>query len=327
MASRALMEQLDQAVQGLLLRPKSSLSSVDANLRPLLQVAAGLRGLPRRDFKARLKAELQGKTKVSIAAEPTPTFKRAGFHTITPYIVVREAQQVIEFVRQTFGAEGAILGIGSAGGIHAEYKIGDSMVMIGGGAEAKMTAAPAALHVYVNDVDAVYERAVQAGGITIHAPEDRFYGDRDASVEDVAGNHWYIATNLTTGGAPQGMRSVTPCLLPKGAPEVMEFLKRALGAEELSRHASPQGIIRHATMRIGDSMIEMGEAHGPYQPMPSMFYLYVESADESYQRAIEAGAKSISAPGDQPYGDRVGGVADPFGNQWFLATHLGHEKK
>ena len=326
MVKRTLMNQLDRAVQNVLLHTSVDIPASDAELQPLLRVAVGLHGLPRESFKARLKAELEGMTKMNATAEVTTTFIRQGFHTITPYIAVREAQQVIDFVTSTFGAEGTIMGMGSAGGIHAEYQIGDSMVMIGGGAEAKITPMPASLHVYVTDVDAAYERALQAGAISLMAPGDRVYGDRDASVQDVAGNHWYIGTHKATGHAPEGLRSVTPYLNPKGAPEVMEFLKRAFGAEEIARHASPQGVILHATMRIGDSMLEMGEAHGQFQPMPSMFYLYVDNADEWYQRALNAGATSLSVPADQPYGDRVAGVTDPFGYQWHVATHIGRQQ-
>ena len=325
MAKRTRSEQLDQAVQALLSRQSHS-QSVEGVLEPLLRVARGLRGLPGPDFKTRLREELEGESKVNIAAEAAPAFMREGFHTLTPYIAVREAQQVIEFVKQVFGGEGKIMGTGSAGGIHAEYRIGNSMVMVGGGSEAKMTPMPTALHVYVRDVDAAYERALQAGATSLMPPTDKFYGDRDASVKDVAGNHWYIGTHLASGHIPQGLRSVTPCLHPKGTPAVIDFLKRAFGAEEVTRHASPTGVIQHATVRIGDSMIEMGEAHGPFQPMPSM-YLYFDNADEWYERALKAGATSLSAPTDQPYGDRVGGVTDPSGNQWFVATHLGGESR
>jgi uncharacterized glyoxalase superfamily protein PhnB len=66
----------------------------------------------------------------------------------------------------------------------------------------------------------------------------------------------------------------------------------------------------------------MGEAQGPYQPMPTMFYLYVPNCDELYRRALAAGATSISEPKDQPYGDRSGAVKDVFGNQWYIATHF-----
>ncbi len=66
----------------------------------------------------------------------------------------------------------------------------------------------------------------------------------------------------------------------------------------------------------------MGEAHGKYRPLQSMFYLYVPDCDSVYRRALAAGATSIAEPQDHPYGDRSGGVQDPFGNQWYIATHI-----
>jgi len=322
MTKGRLMEQLDQAVQALLQRPEAGIGSADAELQPLLQVAFELRGLPRESFKARLKAELESKTKIVSTSEGPANFKREGFHTVTPYIAVREPEKVIAFMKTTFGAEGAILGTGSANGIHAEYRIGDSMVMVGGGADAKITPMPTALHVYVRDVDQTYERAIGAGATTITKPQDRPYGDRDAGVQDEAGNQWYIGTNKATGYIREGLHDVTPCLLPHGTPQVIDFLKSAFQAEETERHATPKGVVVHATVRIGDSIIELGEAHGPFQPMPTMFYLYVEDADAWYERAIQAGAISISPPTDQHYGDRVAAVRDPFGNEWYMATRI-----
>jgi PhnB protein len=317
MTKRMVAEQLDQAVQVFLGRPDARTEPVAAEIEPLLQITAGLRGLPRESFKAKLKAELESKTK---GTEESANFKREGFHTVTTYIAVREPEKVIAFMKATFGAEGSILGTGSGRGIHAEYRIGDSMVMIGGGAQAEFTPMPAALHVYVRDVDAAYERAIQAGATTITKPQDRPYGDRDAGVQDEAGN---IGTNKATGYRREGLGDVTPCLLPKGTPQVIDFLMRAFQADEVERHATRQGTIQHATVRIGDSIIELGEAHGPFQPMPTMFYLYVENADAWYERAMQAGATSISPPADQHYGDRVAAVQDPFGNEWYMATHIG----
>ena len=103
---------------------------------------------------------------------------------------------------------------------------------------------------------------------------------------------------------------------------MISFLRRAFGAEELEKYASPDGVIHHAKIKIGDSMLEMGEAHGPYQPMPSTFYLYVPNVDATYSRALNAGATSTSEPVDQPYGDRSAGVKDVFGNQWYIATQI-----
>jgi PhnB protein len=248
-------------------------------------------------------------------------FMREGFHTITPYIAVREAHEVIEFVKEVFGAEGQILGTGSGGGIHAEYKIGDSMVMIGGAGEWQGTPTPTALHVYVDNVDDVFEKAVKAGATIIRGPADMPYGDREASVKDAGGNHWYIAHHLKPVEPVEGFHTVTTTLHPKGTPRVIDFLQRAFGGEEIFR-AESGGVIRYASVRIGNSMISMGEAHGEFQPMPTMFYLYVPDTDALYKRALAAGATSLGEPADQPYGDRNAAVKDPFGNSWYIATHV-----
>jgi uncharacterized glyoxalase superfamily protein PhnB len=157
----------------------------------------------------------------------------------------------------------------------------------------------------------------------VHAPVDQPYGDREASVRDPFGNYWYIATHTAGAGhRPEGLRTVTPYLHPRGAGEFVEFLKDALGAEEVDRHEEA-GVIRHAKVRIGDSVVEMGEAHGPWQPMPTTFYLYVDDADALYERAVRAGATALQPPAPQPYGDRTGSIRDPQGNTWYLATHGG----
>jgi len=89
------------------------------------------------------------------------------------------------------------------------------------------------------------------------------------------------------------------------------------------RHQSDEGYVYHAKVRIGDSIVEMGEARDPSQPMPTAIYLYVEDVDAMYERAVKAGATSVLPPTDQPYGDRNAWVNDPFGNVWYLATTIG----
>lgn len=319
MANVSLIEQLDGAVEAIIASPDAPLPSVDARVAALIRVAAELRDLPRADFKARLKADLERSASMTTAAvKPI----REGFHTITPYLIVPGAAELIDFVKQAFGAEELYRGTGSAGGIHAEVKIGDSIVMIGGGAALQRTPMPTGIHLYVKDADAVYERALQAGAISMHAPVDQVYGDREASVKDLSGNHWYIATHKATGHMPEGLRTVTPFLHPRGADRMIDFLKEAFGAEEESRAQSSDGVIHHATLMIGDSMIEMGEAHGQSQPMATAFFMYVDDVDALYQRALAAGAASRGEPTDQPYGDRVAGVSDPFDNVWYIATHI-----
>ncbi len=330
MAKRSPFDPLDLAVQAVVTGRRAR-PPADAKLAALARVAADLRGLPREEFKGRLKKDLERRGTMAstgrLAAEPQRETAvkpiREGFRTVTPYLVAREAEGLIEFIKRAFDAEGQIYGIGSAGGIHAEYRIGDTMLMVGGGVagrEFRGKAMPTALHLYVEDADAVYRRAIAAGATSLAEPVDQPYGDREGGVKDLAGNYWYIATHKATGHAPEGFPSVTAYLHPLRAEPVIQFLKRAFGAVELGRHASPEGVIQHATVKIRDSFLEMGEAHGKFQPMPTMFNLYVDDADAWYRRAMAAGATSISEPADQPYGARVGGVTDPFGNMWYLAT-------
>ena len=248
-----------------------------------------------------------------------------GFHMVTPYIVTRDADAILDFAKDAFGAEILVRAVGPAGGIHGEVRIGDTMLMMGGGvpgtpfpSEPKLTA----LHVYVEDTDAVYRKALQAGATSVGEPQDHEYGERGASVKDPSGNFWYIATHKGESYVPKGLHSVNVYLHPLRAEPVIGFLKRAFGAQEIAKYASPDGVVHHAEIRIGDSVVEMGEAHGPYQPMPSMFYVYVPDCDALYKRAIAAGAKSLHELTDQPYGDRNGAVTDPFGNVWYVATHV-----
>lgn len=256
--------------------------------------------------------------------EKVPAIPR-GYHTVTPYIIAQDADAVIDFVKKTFAGEETFRAVGSAGGYHCEMRVEDSMLMIGGGGKGvswKGESMPGAFHVYVRDCDAAYQRALDAGGASLMAPADQEYGERSASVIDAGGNHWYIATFKKTGYKWEGAPTIQPYLHPLRGEPVINFLKRAFGAQETGRFASPDGVIHHATLKVGDSYLEMGEAHGPYQPMKSMFYLYVPKVDDVYRTALASGAKSLQEPADQPYGDRVGAVTDAFGNQWWIATHV-----
>ena len=248
-----------------------------------------------------------------------------GFHTVTPYMIAADGDAILAFAKNAFGAEQVLRVIGGAGGIHGETRIGDTMLMMGGGIPGKpFNAKPnaTALHIYVEDTDAAYKKALQAGATSISQPQDHEYGERGASVKDLFGNLWYIATHKGESYIPKGLHNVNVYMHPLRAEPVIVFLKRAFGAQEIAKYASPDGVVHHAEIRVGDSVVEMGEAHGPYQPMPSMFYMYVPDCDAVYQRALAAGAKSMQEPADQPYGDRLGLVADAFGNQWCIATHI-----
>ena len=119
---------------------------------------------------------------------------------------------------------------------------------------------------------------------------------------------------------PDGYHTVTPYLLVPDVPRQIEFLKEAFDARETHRSATPDGTVNHAEVQIGDSRIMMGQAQEKWPAMPTMLYLYVEDVDAWYHRALQAGGVSVQDVADAPYGDRVGGVKDPFDNQWWLAT-------
>jgi PhnB protein len=128
---------------------------------------------------------------------------------------------------------------------------------------------------------------------------------------------------------PEGYHSVTPYLILSGARDAIAFYQKALGAEEVMCMADPGGKVHHAEIRIGDSRIMLADEHPEIQALspktiggsPVSIHLYVEDVDAAVDRAVEAGAKLIRPVADQFYGDRVGGIEDPFGYRWFIATH------
>jgi PhnB protein len=127
------------------------------------------------------------------------------------------------------------------------------------------------------------------------------------------------ATKLKT--VPEGYHTVCPYIVVSGVGKLIDFVKQVFGATERYVSRRPDGTVQHAEVMIGDSVVMMGEGAG-IKAFPAMLHLYMEDCDAVYRRAIEAGAKSVREPSDQPYGDRSAGVEDAFGNQWWIATRL-----
>ena len=181
----------------------------------------------------------EGEEKKKPAVDPIPK----GYSTLTTYLVAQDADGLIDFLTKTFGAEETFRsGPGSEGGLHCEVKIGDSMLMVGGGGAGmkwRGTPMPSAFHIYVPDCDATYARALEAGATSIDKPADQSYGERSATVKDAAGNSWYIATHKGESYRWEGAPTLQPYLHPLRAEPVINFVKRAFGAEELGRHATP----------------------------------------------------------------------------------------
>jgi uncharacterized glyoxalase superfamily protein PhnB len=129
---------------------------------------------------------------------------------------------------------------------------------------------------------------------------------------------------------PEGYRSVTPAIIVRGAADAIDFYKRAFGAEETTRMVGPDGKVMHAEIRIGDSMVMLGDENpewGQLSPLStngisSSLHLYVDDVDSAFDRALREGAKVRAPLEDAFWGDRYGKVIDPYGHEWGLATHI-----
>ncbi|WGR74461.1 VOC family protein [Bradyrhizobium sp. ISRA426] len=154
-------------------------------------------------------------TAMATKVKPVPE----GYHTVTPYLVVDGAEKIIRFMKDAFGAQPVFEPMmrpdGKVG--HAEFKIGNSVVMISDSSD-RAQATSTMLYLYVPNVDAVYQKALKAGGTSLMEPADQFYGDRSGGVTDPAGNRWHIGTHI---------EDVSPAELKKRAAEAMKQHKAA----------------------------------------------------------------------------------------------------
>lgn len=119
-----------------------------------------------------------------------------GYGTVTPYLIVEDVDGLLAFTARAFGATTLARFEGPDGRVmHAEAQLGTSRIMMGQ-ANEQWPPLPASLHLYVDDVDSVYRRAVEAGGTSLREPETMFYGDRSGGVRDAWGNQWWLATHV-----------------------------------------------------------------------------------------------------------------------------------
>ena len=245
---------------------------------------------------------------------------------VIPYVMTQDIEPVIAFAKDVFGATEIVRATGGAGGVHCELAIGSSVVMMGGAVPGEpVKPRLLGLHVYVDDADAVYRRAIDAGARSLGEPADRPYGERAGFVADPAGNHWYIATRTGPTYFATEPRTVTPHLYiqrtpERGAPEFLAFVQAAFDATIDLLQATPEGLVAHAVFRVHGEPIELGEGRDPAFAAPAALVVYVNDCDTAYQQALEAGAGSRFAPSEQQFGGRMGGVVDAWGNDWYLAT-------
>ena len=129
---------------------------------------------------------------------------------------------------------------------------------------------------------------------------------------------------------PPGMHTVTPHLIVRGAAKAIEFYKKAFGATEEARLPGPNGMLMHASIRIGDSSVMLMDESPEWKSVgpqtlkgtPVTIHLYVKDADKTFDTAVKAGAKSVMPLADMFWGDRYGVLEDPFGHSWAVATHV-----
>jgi uncharacterized glyoxalase superfamily protein PhnB len=125
---------------------------------------------------------------------------------------------------------------------------------------------------------------------------------------------------MATQPIPEGFHTINPYVVVKGASKFIDFLTAAFGAEQQGRMDAPDGTVAHATVKIGDSLLMLGDASAQFPATSTYFYLYVDDFDAAFKRAISAGGKPTMEPADQFYGDRRGDFSDAWGNRWSVAT-------
>jgi uncharacterized glyoxalase superfamily protein PhnB len=130
------------------------------------------------------------------------------------------------------------------------------------------------------------------------------------------------SSKQTISHNPKGFTSITPYFRVNDGDKFLEFVKNAFEAEIIDDHRRENGELWHAAIKIYGSMIEASQVSPEYPPNETAIHLYVPDCDAVYQRAIEHGGKSIFEVTDMPYGERSGGIIDPCGNHWYIATQI-----
>src|SRR5713226_6229015 len=168
--------------------------------------------------------------------------------------------------------------------MHAVVALGNSVIELAD-ANEQIPAAPMAIHLYFDDADSFFARAIEAGATSIYEVGDHVSGDRQGAVRDPFGNLWYIAMIQGWTPGPEGVPSVQPYLHLHGSEKMIPFLENAFGGGVLGDvPLSPEGHVLHATIQIGDNTLEVDEAHGEFQPMPCHLHLHVDETRRALNR-------------------------------------------
>ncbi|HVI01421.1 MAG TPA: VOC family protein [Enhygromyxa sp.] len=303
------------------------------------------------------------------AVEPIP----AGFRAVTPVLTVSDVAAALEWYGNAFAAK-PMLSLANAEGtvLHAELELGDGRLMLDAEDPEHGHLAPASLggvnvgfYLYVENVDAAYEKAVNLGAESDMPPTDMLWGDRVAELTDPAGHHWSLATHVqdispeqiaggyealaeaiaagedppaitlertATSWKPEGYPTLIPTIIIEGGVAALSFYEDAFAAKVLEEVPMPDGkTLLHGNIRIGDSLLMLQSSFDAKPELQSAvelggtvasFYNYVESVDDSWQRAVDAGATAVMKPTEMFWGDRVGELLDRSGVPWMIATHV-----
>jgi PhnB protein len=133
-----------------------------------------------------------------------------------------------------------------------------------------------------------------------------------------------VAEKKKVQRVPEGYTAITPWIISPDSARLIRFLKTAFEAEEIpgSRMASGNGKITHVEVKIGDAIVMLFDSAKDWPPTPAFIRLYVDNCDTSYQKAIKAGARAVTKPTMLAFGDKVGRIADPFGNVWWIQERI-----
>ncbi|MEM6806012.1 MAG: VOC family protein [Bacteroidota bacterium] len=131
--------------------------------------------------------------------------------------------------------------------------------------------------------------------------------------------------NLYQTFRPEGFGNLNIYLMMDDPQAFIDFVQNVFAAEEISRTEDEEGVIRNSILKIGDTCMMVAQVQKGFSHMSMAFYLYVNDTDSLYQKALDAGCEALFEPMDMDYGDRQGGVKDPFGNYWWISKRLVEE--
>jgi PhnB protein len=268
---------------------------------------------------------------------------RPGFGTITPYLVVRQVDPYLSFLTAAFGATEHFRNLGEAGGVHVELRIGDSMLMVGGGEQSPVPPTPTMLFLYVEDVDAVYHAALAAGATSLMEPGPNMGEPRGAGIKDPVGNDWFFALWTERADAQPAFvepsdpakSTVVPMLDYEDGPAAMDWLIQAFGFQEVVRMVTPEGRLDHGELSTGSGRVMLGSVPGYESPKHHRQHcervqawsatpwvvdgvlVYVEDVAQHYAQAVRSGAGILTEPEGGWPGRRYR-VEDLEGHRWMF---------